>query len=169
VHKLPLPASTTSKKSGRKVKFANLVKHKEIRHIKDFTEEEKESIWMTVSDYQINRAMMKTTVSMMMKGERIAEDDEDFCMRGLEMRTRAGARMRSRNKLRVRSAVLNEQDLQHDEGFCDPQYIAMACIEESREGREEAVLRAKYDEESIQSFLDDVRDSTQVLSDVIFR
>jgi hypothetical protein len=148
---LPLP------KKARKVVFAKTVQFKEMRHIKDFSQEEKEAVWMGVRDYQIIKAIVKTTVIMMMKGERIMEDDEDFCTRGLEFRTRAGSKIRSRNKLRARSAVLNEQDLQSEENFCDPQYIAMACMEESLEGREGAHIRALYDQRVVQEYLEDIR------------
>ncbi len=144
-------------KSGRKITFASRVLHTEIRHIKDFSEEEIEAIWMAVPDYQMIKAIVKTTTMMMTKGEPIPEDDEDFCTRGLEFRTKAGCRIRSRNKLSARSAVLNEQDLQRDEGFSDPRYIAMACIDESRVCREAAQARAIYDERYVQGYLDDVR------------
>ena len=97
----------------------------------------------------------------MMRNEIIAEDDEEYCTRGLEFKTKAGARFRSSNKLRTRSAVLNEQDLQRDEGFEDPQYIAMASMEESRGCRDGALARAIYDEQSIQEYLRDVRSFVQ--------
>lgn len=156
------PALATKEKANQKVTFSNVVIHKEIRHIQDHTEEEKEAIWMAVRDYQIVKAMVKTTVLMMMKGEQISEDDEDFCTRGLEFRTKAGSKIRSRNKLRTRSAVLNEQDQQDEEGYFDPQFIAMTSMEQSRECKENALLRARWDERCIQSYLDDVRDNTLV-------
>jgi len=155
------PDSLSSKKndssSGRKVRFNRVVRHREVRHLKDYSKEERAAIWNTPVDYQMIRAVIKSTVLMMMKGERVSEDDEDFCTRGLEFRTKAGSKVRSRNKIRSRAAVLNEQELQLDEGFCDPQFLAMASMEESRECKELALLRATNDERCIQEYLDDVR------------
>jgi hypothetical protein len=156
--------SVTSPKKAKKVYFAKTVQYKEMRHIKDFSQEEIEAVWMEARDYQMIKAIVKTTVIMMMKGERIPEDDEDFCTRGLEFRTRAGSRIRSRNKLRARSAVLNEQDLQSDENFSDPQFIAMACMEESLEGREAAHVRALYDHQCVYEYLEDVRSVLRMFS-----
>eukprot|EP00538_Stauroneis_constricta_P011626 CAMPEP_0119562310 /NCGR_PEP_ID=MMETSP1352-20130426/20005_1 /TAXON_ID=265584 /ORGANISM="Stauroneis constricta, Strain CCMP1120" /LENGTH=349 /DNA_ID=CAMNT_0007610677 /DNA_START=246 /DNA_END=1295 /DNA_ORIENTATION=- len=93
------------------------------------------------------------------------EDDDELpfqfplCARGLEFKTKAGSRVRSRNKLRTRSAVLNEQDLQREEGHCDPDFIAMACMEESLECRENARARGLYDEIAVEDYLKDVRDA----------
>jgi hypothetical protein len=160
----PQKIAVASPQKARKVVFAKTVQYKEMRHINDFSQEEIEAVWMGVRDYQIIKAMVKTTVKMMMKGERIPEDDEDFCIRGLEFRTRAGSRIRSRNKLRARSAVLNEQDLQSDENFSDPHYIAMACMEESLEGREGAHVRALYDQRCVYQYLEDIRSVLRIFS-----
>ena len=141
----------------KKVSFSTSVAVKEIRHINAFSEEEKEAIWCGERDYQIIKAMVKSTVIMMMKGEQIPEEDVDYCTRGLEFRTKAGSRVRSRNKMRARLAVLNEQDLQQEEGYFDPQFIAMACMDASLECRTGARARALHDEKVIQSYLADVR------------
>ena len=148
---------TAKNEKRRKIRWAKRVRIKEIRHVNDISDSEKAAIWMSVDDYQMAKQMVKTTVFMMMRGEHIPEDDLDFCTRGLEFRTRAGSKMRSQYKLRARSAVLNEQDLQRDEGFFDQQFIAMASMDESFECREGARLRAVYDAKCIETYLDDVR------------
>ena len=106
-------------------------------------------------NYKIIKNMAKTTIFMMMAGERIDEDNPDFCSRGLEFRTKAGTKKRNLNKLRARSAVLNEQDLQREEGFHDPQFIAMASMDESFDCREEARKRADEDARCIRSYVED--------------
>lgn len=150
-------ASPKGQAQKRVVSFGKTVHYREIRNIRDFSRTEVEAIWMTLPDYQIIKAMVKTTIIMMMKGEQISEEDPDFCTRGLEFRTKVGSRVRQDNKLRARFAVLNEQDLQRDEGFFDPQYIAMACSEVSLECRKDARARALYDKEVIQPYLNDDR------------
>jgi hypothetical protein len=152
------PVQSPKKQTQKRVvSFCKTVLYKEIPHIKDFTEGEVEAIWMTTRDYQIIKAMVKCTVIMMMKGDEIPEEDTDYCTRGLEFRTRIGSRVRQNNKLTARSAVLNEQELQFDEGFCDPQYIAMACLEVSLECRQGARARALYDAKVIESYVSDGR------------
>mmetsp|Transcript_15384 Transcript_15384/g.24920 ORF Transcript_15384/g.24920 Transcript_15384/m.24920 type:complete len:274 (+) Transcript_15384:174-995(+) len=148
---------TAKNEKRRKIKWAKRVRIKEVRHINDISDAERDALWMCQADYQMCKTMVKTTVLMMMRGERISEEDPDFCTRGLEFRTKAGSKIRSRYKLRARSAVLNEQDLQREEGFFDPQFIAMASMDESFDCQEEARQRAVYDAKCIETYLDDVR------------
>jgi len=152
----PIPqVPPTSPTSKNRVSFSSSVLHKEVRHINDFAKEEVAMLWMTMQDYLMIKAVVKSTVAMMMKGESM--DEAEWCPRGLESRTRAGAKIRSRAKLRTRSAVLNEQDMQREEGFEDPQFIAMACMEESELSRASARSRGVQDERCIQEYLADSR------------
>jgi hypothetical protein len=141
----------------KKVTWCKRVRKTEIRHINDFTDTEKRAIWMTVEDYESAKAMAKTTVTMIMNGEKFRDDDPDYCARGLEFRTKAGSKARCRNKLRTRSAVLNEQDLQRDEGFFDPEFISMVSMDQSVRCRHGARGRAFNDAKCIKAYLDDVR------------
>lgn len=156
---LPVVTSETapSRSSGKKVSFAQSVTVREVQHINDFSKEEIEELWMTATDYEWIKSMVKMTVMRMMNGLVISDDDPVFCTRGLEYRTKAGAKIRSRNKLRARSAVLNEQDMQREEGFDDPRFIAMVSMDESVKCREAALSRGAHDEASIQSYLSDVK------------
>jgi hypothetical protein len=143
--------------SKRRIQWAKRVKVKEIRHLNEIPASEREGLWMSLADQQMNKAMVRTTVTMMMRGECISDDDPDFCTRGLEFRTKAGSKIRSRYKLRVRSAVLNEQDLQREEGFVDADFIAMASMDESAECREAALQRGMQDAKRIEKYLEDAR------------
>lgn len=145
------------KERRRKIQWSGQVRVQEIRHLNNIPEFEKEAVWMSQVDYKLIKSIAKTTVYMMMKGQRIGDDDPDYCTRGLEFRTRSGSKIRNQNKLRARSAVLNEQDLQREEGFFDPQFIAMASMDESFECREAARKRAEGDVQSIRSYMADVR------------
>ncbi|KAL3920746.1 MAG: hypothetical protein SGILL_003104 [Bacillariaceae sp.] len=148
---------TKANTKPKKVQWAKRVKVKEIRHLDDVSEAERQSLWMSFEDHQMAKAMVKTTVTMMMRGERIGEDDPDFCTRGLEFRTRTGSKIRSRYKVRGRMAVLNEQDIQRDEGLVDEEFIAMASLEVSNECRAAALQRGQADARAVQKFLEDVR------------
>jgi hypothetical protein len=146
--------STTSK---RKVQWARRVKVKEIRHLNDITDTERDALWMSFDDHKMTKTMVKTTVMMMMRGERIDDDDPDFCTRGLEFRTKTGSRIRSQYKMRARLAVLNEQDIQRDEGLVDPEFIAMASVEVSNECQEGARQRGERDAKAVVKYLEDMR------------
>lgn len=140
----------------RKIRWSSQVRVQEIRHLNNMSEAEREAVWMSPIDYKMIKNMAKTTVLMMMAGEHIGCDDPDFCTRGLEFRTRKGNKIRSANKLRARSAVLNEQDLQRDEGFHDPEFIAMASLDVSYECREQAQKRGDGDAQAILTYVIDV-------------
>lgn len=157
-------SSTPSLKNlrRRKIRWSGQVRVQEIRHINNMTESEREAVWMSPQDYKMIKNVAKTTVLMMMAGESISDSDPDFCTRGLEFRTRKGNKIRSANKLRARSAVLNEQDLQREEGFHDPEFIAMASLDVSFECREQAQKRGEQDAHSIRSYVMDVPREVQV-------
>ena len=154
----PDAAITTFAKnvSRRKIRWSGQVRVQEIRHVNNMSEAEREAVWMSPIDYKMIKSMAKTTVLMMMSGEHIDDDDPDFCTRGLEFRTRRGNKIRSANKLRAKSAVLNEQDLQRDEGFHDPEFIAMASLDVSYECREQAQKRGEQDAQAILTYITDV-------------
>lgn len=147
----------------RKIRWSGQVRVQEIRHLNNMPESEREAVWMSPIDYKLIKNMAKTTVLMMMAGEHIDDEDPDYCTRGLEFRTRKGSKIRSANKLRARSAVLNEQDLQREEGFHDPEFIAMASLDVSFECREQAQKRAEQDAKSISSYVSDVPRDIKVL------
>ena len=96
---------------------------------------------------------------MMMNGNAIMENNEEFCTRGLESRTKAGARARSYTKLRTRSAVLNEQDMQREEGFQDPYILATVSMEQTASSCTWAQAIALEDFRSVQDYLADVPQS----------
>ena len=140
------------RKRKRKIRFAPHIKCKEIKHVNQYSDEEFQMIWMIPEEYQIIRAMVKATVLTMMKGEVIPKDDEDFCTRGLEYKTKAGSKARTEYKMKTRFAVLNAQ-----EETSDADFIREASEEESHVCKQLARDRAVGDEEDIQAYLEDVR------------
>ena len=151
----PTTSTTDDGGSGKKrsVRFNHTVHFREIRHISEYTDEQIEATWLTPEDYAAIKQVVKITIRAMMKGEFIAEDNPEYCTRGLEFRTKNGSKVRARNKVRARSAVLNEQDMQREEGYNEQQMIAMTCMEASLCCRQGARARGLYDERMIQSYL----------------
>jgi len=152
-----MTTTSTRNRRRRKIRWSGQVRVQEIRHINNMPESEIEAVWMSPNEYKTIKNGAKTTVLMMMAGETFHEDDPDFCARGLEFRTRKGNKIRAANKLKARSAVLNEQDLQREEGFHDPEFIAMASMDVSFEVREQAQKRGEKDARAIAEYMRDVQ------------
>ena len=152
-----IASPSTRNRRRRKIRWSGQVRVQEIRHINNMPESEIDAVWMSPTEYKTIKSGAKTTVLMMMAGEKFHEDDPDYCSRGLEFRTRKGNKIRSANKLKARSAVLNEQELQQEEGFHDPEFIAMASLDVSFECREQARKRGEKDKLAIVEFLSDVK------------
>ena len=165
--KRPVPNSRTSKPGApslssartrtgeprppRKVHWYHKVEKKRHHRLQDLSPDEKESVWYTENDTKIILAMAKVTVKMMMKGEHC--DDVDYCSRGLEGKTPVGSKRRQKNKLRVRKALLEEQEIQREEGVNDPEYLAQVSIKYSADVVQQAHDTALEDERVIQEYL----------------
>lgn len=151
-------SKTKLKSKKKKITFSKKLRVKEIRHLNDYSQEELDALFMTIEDYQLAKGVVRTTVRMMMTSpDMISDEDPEFCTRGLEFRTKVGSQIRSKNKMRCRVAVLNEQDIQDEEGFHDPELLSFASMSESRSVREEALQRGLQDEQCIQEYCWDVR------------
>ena len=140
----------------KKVHWYHKVEKKRHHRLQDLTPEEKESVWYTENDTKIILAMAKVTVKMMMKGEHC--DDVDYCSRGLEGKTPVGSKRRQKNKLRVRKSLLEEQEIQRDEGVNDPEYLSQVSIKYSADVVQHAHNVAVEDERVIQDYLQSTRD-----------
>ena len=143
-------------RNKKRVHWNHKVEKKRHVRIQDLPQDEREAVWYTEGDTKIILAMAKVTVKMMMKGEPC--DDVDYCSRGLEGKTPTGSKRRQKNKLRVRKALLEEQEIQRDEGVIDPDYLAQVSIKYSKDVVTEAHHVALRDERGIQEYLNLSRD-----------
>jgi len=137
-----------NEKKGKRVHWHNKVEKKRHPRIQDLSKAERESIWYTESDTKIILAMAKVTVKMMMRGEPC--DDIDYCSRGLEGKTPEGSKRRQRNKLRVRQALLEEQEIQREEGENDADYLGYLSVTLSTDVSAQAHNTALQDERDAQ-------------------
>jgi hypothetical protein len=140
-----------SAKTVKKIHWNRKVEKKRHHRCQDLSDDELESYWYTESDSKIILAIAKVTVKMMMRGEFC--DDVDYCSRGLEGKTPVGSKKRQKNKLRVRKALLEEQEIQREEGVFDPEYLAQVCLKYSREVNIAAHSQGLRDEREIQEYL----------------
>lgn len=147
----PSSAASSKPTNKKRVHWNHKVEKKRHHRVQDLSDDEKESVWYTEGDTKIILAMAKVTVKMMMKGEPC--DDIDYCSRGLEGKTPAGSKRRQKNKLRVRKALLEEQEFQREEGVVDTEYLAQVSMKHSKEVVAEAHAVALQDEQDIQDYL----------------
>ena len=151
---VPLEDAKTETKSEperRKVHWYTKVQKKRHVRIVDMSPEERAAVWYTEADSKLILAMAKVTVKMIMKDEYC--DDIDYCKRGLEGKTPSGSKRRQKNKLKVRKAVLEEQDIQRDEGIFNPEYLAEVSRSISKPIILEAHKKALEDEINIQDYI----------------
>mmetsp|Transcript_2883 Transcript_2883/g.4587 ORF Transcript_2883/g.4587 Transcript_2883/m.4587 type:complete len:227 (+) Transcript_2883:1-681(+) len=146
--------SGVENQTKKTVRWNHRVEKKRHHRLQDLSDEEKEAVWYTENDTKIILAMAKVTVKMMMKGEPC--DDVDYCSRGLEGKTPAGSKQRQKNKLRVRKALLEEQEIQREEGVHDDEYLAQVSMKHSKDVCIQARNAAIQDEEAIREYLSSV-------------
>ena len=130
--------SNTATKRRKAVSFAPMIQCKETHHISDMSVEDVVATWWTPNDYHVIRKMVALTVKLISCGSKFGDDDTDFCERGLEIRTKDGARTRHTNKRKAISVVLEAQEFQIREGFTDPEYIAELYSEYTRNSNKES-------------------------------
>ena len=128
----------SSAKPKKSVTFAGTAK---VRQVTKISKEEATDVWFTGDDYSVMKKAFMPTVQRMMNSSLTEADamSEDFCTRGLEYRTRDGAKQRMKNKFTGMAAVLHEQDRQLFEGYSDDQALARVyqavnfhCVSEAR-------------------------------------
>jgi hypothetical protein len=114
----PLPKAT-----GKSVSFNERVWAKKTIHCNDFSEEEIQSYWYCDEGFRRIKREVKFEANLL-ENQCIEESSKKYCSRGLEYFTHSGSKVRRINKSRARSLVMEEQELQRDEGSNDPEYIA---------------------------------------------
>ena len=130
----------------KRVSFAPKVEVHLVPHMQELSEEDRKATWWTSNDYELIKRMYRATVKLMMNGQVFANDDKDFCSRGLESKTRSGSLRRFRHKEHVRKAFLKAQLFQHQEGFSDPLYLAEIYAEYTRSSGDEAYCQGLADQ-----------------------
>ena len=104
-------------KAAKRVSFKESVKARKIIHINDFSSEEVTACWYDEAEYDVIKSLAFT--------EAFGSSDKDpRCLRGLEHFGQPVAEAREENRNSALLVVLQEQQLQRQEGSCDPEYIA---------------------------------------------
>lgn len=145
---------TTESSEKRSVHWYHKVQKKRHIRIQDMEQEERNAVWYTEADSKLILAMAKVTVKMLMKDEPC--DDVDYCSRGLEGKTPTGSKRRQKNKMKVRRAVLEEQDIQRDEGVINMDFLGEVSRMCSKDVGIQAHERGLADEDAVREYLHDV-------------
>ena len=150
---------------SRTVTFAPTAK---VRQVAKMTKEEAKDIWFVHEDFAKMKKSFAPTVLRMMDGDLTEEEakGEEHCTRGLEYRTKDGARRRMKNKFNGISAVLHEQDRQIFEEINDPLVLAAIYRQVSAQCVEEAIALGRYDELDVQEYLAEQEEVIEEAEDI---
>jgi hypothetical protein len=96
-------------------------------HINNYTPEEVDACWLKMKDVMEFKKEIRYTVDLIERNLDI--DDEKYCRRGIECRTRAGANHKRHQRMNALESVLKEQIVQYVEDLQDEQQIAMVYRE----------------------------------------
>lgn len=137
---LVVPISYKPRKS---VSFNEVVKAKKTIHIDNFTCDEIRGYWYKPDDFEIMKRDVRFEANLL-ENDCLIEEAHNMrhSKRGLAMYTATGAKQRSESKRRGRSIVLEEQELQREEGSNDPEYIAEIYAAASKAARSAALAAA---------------------------
>ena len=130
----------------RRVRFAPEDRIETVPHLSEMTESELDARWLTSSECKQIKSGCKITVHMMMAGQSIPKNDDAFCTRGLEIRTKLGARQRYAKRDKARRALFRAQHFQQREGFLDEQYLSELYMRYTAACCKEAFLRGLSDQ-----------------------
>eukprot|EP00538_Stauroneis_constricta_P009245 CAMPEP_0119557398 /NCGR_PEP_ID=MMETSP1352-20130426/9080_1 /TAXON_ID=265584 /ORGANISM="Stauroneis constricta, Strain CCMP1120" /LENGTH=195 /DNA_ID=CAMNT_0007604499 /DNA_START=147 /DNA_END=734 /DNA_ORIENTATION=- len=135
-------------KSSRHVTFNLIPTIHPIHHINDLSDDDIHNMWLSCDEMLHIKKNYTAIVRLMMNQREQFVDDwkNGICSRGLECRTRDASKRRKRNKAAAIHAVLDEQDIQYDDGICDPQFISDVYRAVTSPVRQAALARGLQDE-----------------------
>jgi hypothetical protein len=116
--------------------------------LSELSDEEQSHIWFCSADYERIKKESAVTLEKAKNEEPIIEE-EGHCMRGLEAKTRFGARRRKNNKLKALDAVWSQQVSLWRKKMEDPIAIANAYKPHSLNSRFPAMEAAIDDEKYV--------------------
>jgi hypothetical protein len=136
-------------KGKKRVSFSNAPAGiVEVKSLEDFSKEELEQTWFTRQEFDDIKESYRSVLRRMQNKEHI-QDTEECSTRGLEGRSRMGARNRQTIMMESILAVLNEQMEQQNEGRNDSEAIAIAYRQYGYHSLQAAVMMGRRDQEAV--------------------
>lgn len=114
------------------------------------SDEEVNALWYTPDEYRLIRNSQYFAIKMLENKECALEENDELCSRGLESRTKAGARRKRMNIAASWDAVLYEQEKQWDEGRYSPTALAKVYRDATAQCEMVAFLAGKRDAQFVQ-------------------
>ena len=139
---------TKKSRSIRKtVSFADTARARRIISLKDFKPSEIQASWYSNEEYKSIQLACVQQIAKMNAGKTLK--DKKFCSRGLEGHTKIGSK--TKNLIRSQSifAVLEEQNMQYEEGFMDDVAIAEIYGKLTADSQSEARKMGLLDEQAV--------------------
>jgi hypothetical protein len=136
----------------RSVSFSPSALGRETTHITDYTTEEIAACWYDDVELKMIKVDIKTTTLLLMNNDYLSLNINDGrCSRGLESYTETGQALKMQNREDAIDAVLDEQEFQMDESNTDPEMIADAYFERTRQSQAMARVMGLSDEEAVRN------------------
>jgi hypothetical protein len=110
---------------GKSISFSETVTFREIEPLTELTKDEIRNVWYDDDEYIRIKKEVTATVKKSADGDSI-EEEEGYCMRGLEGRTKFGAKRRKNNKAAGLEAVWSTQVLLWKKKIANHSAIAAA-------------------------------------------
>ena len=131
---------------SKNVSFNPIKRYRTMKHINDFTAEERIDIWYSNAELAAVVKECAITVLKVVQGENL-KDEDGICIRGLEFKTPEGAKFKKGNKACATWKVLKEQELQKKTGIANPEFLAHIYSDTTRKSRCVARLMGHRDED----------------------
>jgi hypothetical protein len=116
------PAMTQQERQRRTLSFSSTVDVHEVLHVGDFSLDEIRSSWYSHKEIKVMKKRSKRIATQSEK----ENDENDYCLRGLETKTVRGSSQKRQRKSTARKAVFLEQRRQQEQGLENPEAIAEA-------------------------------------------
>ena len=126
--------------------------YREIAPLTELSEEEIRSVWYDDDEYARIKKEVSATIKKQANGEAIMEKD-GYSMRGLEGRTKFGAKRRKNNKAAALDAVWSTQISFWKKKMENPSAIAAAYKPHSQNAKYPAIQTGYHDEQFVNSYI----------------
>ena len=148
------PAAPEPRKprGASKVSFYPRVRIQRVTNRKKLDKQQVQDVWYSRDEFTAIRKECFYTIKLMKVGE-VLEEEEGFCVRGLEYKTPDAYRERQHNKTEIRTIVFEEQDYQFENGKNDICFIAKLSEEQSRSCVKASIAVALQDAKEAKEYL----------------
>ena len=138
------PRAFFNARKGGDVRFRSQSSIEQVRRISRISNYDMEEIidyWGDSDEHMLRKSELKKAVKEMHYNRR--ESDNDFTTLGLDDKAGHGRAVRKVNKTVSRTAVMDEQELQHHEGILDEELLADVYAITSTAAKKEAQRKAE--------------------------